>query len=90
MEMVMDLVELSGSFQALGMLEALTGIGIWEGPPIISHVCQLITTVVDLAVEHAHSLGESRLATVADQFMDGIFWFSWYGISTWHHCWKYY
>jgi len=40
---------------------------------------------VDLAVEHAHSLGESWSALVADQFMDRLFWFSWYGICTRNH-----
>ena len=41
--------------------------------------------IVDLAVEHAHSLGESRSTPVADQFMDKLFWFSWYGICTRDH-----
>lgn len=41
--------------------------------------------VVNLAVEHEHSLGESRSTLVADQFMDRFFWFSWYGICTRDH-----
>lgn len=38
---------------------------------------------VDVAVEHALSLGQSRSPPMVDQFMDKIFWFSWYGICTW-------
>jgi len=40
---------------------------------------------VDLAIEHAHSLGESGSAPVVDQLMDRLFWFSWCGICTRDH-----
>lgn len=40
---------------------------------------------VDLAVEHAHSLGESWSTQVVDQFMDRLFWLSWYGICMRDH-----
>lgn len=41
--------------------------------------------VVDLAVEHALLLGQSRSTPMVDQFMDKLFWFSWYGICTRDH-----
>jgi len=38
---------------------------------------------VDLAVECAHLLGESRSTPVANQFMDKLLWLSWYDVCTW-------
>ena len=41
--------------------------------------------IVDLAVEHAHSLGEFRSAPVAKQFMDKLLELSWYDVCTRGH-----
>ena len=41
--------------------------------------------IVGLAVEHAHSLGEFRLAPVANQFMGRLLGLSWYDICTRGH-----
>jgi len=39
----------------------------------------------DGAVEHALLLGHSRSAPGVDQFINRLFWFSWYGICTQDH-----